>query len=207
MKKMKLLVLEIATMFTFSAYAINPSAMEGGPPYQIGDYAQGGVIFWLTPDGQHGIVADIIDLNDGNTIRWDTAALPSALVGSKGTGLSLGANYESPGLINTNLIVALYGTATPYAALLCTERSVTIDGVTYNDWYLPSFEELDMMVMWKGTINSVAIAHGGSAFAADFYWSSYESSNSSANSINFANGDLGSGTKVVPQRVRAARTF
>ena len=33
--------------------------------YTIGQYVQGGVIFWLDPSMQHGLVASIVDMNGG----------------------------------------------------------------------------------------------------------------------------------------------
>jgi hypothetical protein len=207
MKKIQLLALSITILFTFSAYCINPSALEPGPVYNIGDYAQGGVIFWLTPDKRHGIVADIIDLNNGSPIRWDTAALPSTLVGAKATGLARGNDSQSAGLMNTPLIVALYGTSSSYAALLCAQRSVRMEGVTYDDWYLPSIQELQMMMTRRTVINGVAVAKGGSAFASATYWSSYEANNTMAQTLNFSNSGTSNASKTATHRVRAARIF
>ena len=34
--------------------------------YQVGDFAYGGVIFWIDELGQHGLVANIIDASDGS---------------------------------------------------------------------------------------------------------------------------------------------
>lgn len=202
-------------IFTFclnavaSLYAVNPLVQQVAPQYNIGDYAQGGVIFWLTPDRTHGIVADIVDLDGGSGIAWETAALTNEVVGATATrGIVFGANYETPGSINSDLILNYYGTMDgSYAALLCAQRSVTVDGVTYDDWYLPSLDELGTMLARQATIDAVAIAHGGEAFASASYWSSFESSRYLAYYQEFGDASQGGLSKAALLRVRAARAF
>ena len=43
-----------------------------GCRYHIGDYAEGGVIIWLTNDGMHGLVVAIEDAKEGTdtTFKW-----------------------------------------------------------------------------------------------------------------------------------------
>jgi hypothetical protein len=38
------------------------------PLYKIGEFAQGGVVIWLTEDGQHGLVAAIQDAGGPSAI-------------------------------------------------------------------------------------------------------------------------------------------
>ncbi len=57
-------------------------------------------------------------------------------------------------------------------ASICSKLKVTEGNKSYGDWYLPSEDELVLMCQNKTTINSIAIANGGTAFASDYYWSS-----------------------------------
>ena len=52
-----------------------------------------------------------------------------------------------------------------FAARLCNEYSVTVGGIIYGDWYLPSKHELNLLYLQKNVV-------GG--FASDGYWSSSE---------------------------------
>ena len=152
--------------------------------YTIGQYAQGGVIFWLTPDGQHGLVASIVDMPTdpvslGGGLQWSPNGQIDP-IGASGDDLAFGLNYTTTGKINTGLIVEFY-TANPvsnpqyYAAGACASYSVTVDGVTYDDWYLPSIAELGVIQSMKATIDRVSIAQGGTAIQVVDYWSSVES--------------------------------
>ena len=105
------------------------------------------------------------------------------------------------GEMNTALIIALQTIDNPmgnFAAKVCADYSVTVDGVMYGDWYLPSREELFLMYVHKETI-------GG--FKNDYYWSSTEFSSISAWSQNFFNGSQFNLNKSLPYSVRAIRAF
>lgn len=85
-----------------------------------------------------------------------------------------------------------------FAATACNEYSVTVDGVTYGDWYLPSKFELNLLYLQK-------VAVGG--FASNVYWSSTESGNLRAWDQYFLNGGTIDDTKNFNYNVRAVRTF
>lgn len=71
--------------------------------------------------------------------------------------------------MNTGMIVATQMADNQngnFAAKVCADYSVTVGGVTYGDWYLPSKYELNLL-FYKKTIV------GG--FASSYYWSSSES--------------------------------
>jgi len=53
-----------------------------------------------------------------------------------------------------------------FASRICNEYSVTVGGVNYGDWYLPSKFELNLLYLQKTVV-------GG--FASTYYWSSTES--------------------------------
>ena len=83
---------------------------------------------------------------------------------------------------NTDLILAVQGVGDggSYAAKACSEYSTTEGGILYDDWYLPSKDEL--LELYK---NRAAI--GG--FSQGHFWSSSEASMSVAWSVFFYNGN------------------
>ena len=144
--------------------------------YDIGDFAQGGVIIWLTTDGKHGLVAAIEDLG---SFAWSTQNVNTPADNKQPLPLSTpsaphGQYY--PGYQNQQGIIGIDPTLTAYPAFqACENYSKTINGVTYNDWFLPSTTELSVMYSFADLINQVSIAHGGSAMNMNAqYWSSLE---------------------------------
>ena len=117
------------------------------------------------------------------------------LVGGTGTGIGTGA-------ANTQAIVAAYGDEEPdadrddYAAKLAADLSYG----GYDDWFLPSRDELDLMYE-----NLYVEGLGG--FAAAWYWSSSESDADYAYGQRFHDGDQYHADKGFEGRVRAARAF
>ncbi|MBK7712962.1 MAG: hypothetical protein IPJ37_20025 [Bacteroidales bacterium] len=81
---------------------------------------------------------------------------------------------------------------------MCADFSITVDGVTYGDWYLPSKYELGLLFSQKDLI-------GG--FNNDVYWSSTEFSSITSWSQNFSNGKQVNLSKTLPYSVRAIRAF
>ena len=103
--------------------------------------------------------------------------------------------------MNTMLIIALQTNDDQtgnFAAKVCEDYSMTIDGVTYGDWYLPSKHELDLLFSRKNLV-------GG--FVGNYYWSSTEFSSVSAWCQNFSTGIQYNLNKNTPYGVRAIRAF
>ncbi len=163
----------------------------------IGDYYQGGVIFYLDGSGG-GLICAINDQDGGEGgIPWDNA-------GFANTGAT--ATAIGGGQANTTAIIAEYGAgggANSYAASACDDY--TYGG--YADWFLPSKEELNEMYLNKTTIESTAIANGGSGFANEEYWSSSDGSYTGAYQQNFSDGTQVQRDKNCTYRVRAVRVF
>jgi len=168
--------------------------------YSVGDFAQGGIVFWVDETGQHGLVTAKVDQSTG--VRW--------YAGTYGNTQAKGDGPFS-GEANTSIIiaaqVAIGDDGSTYAARICNELQVTEGGKTYGDWYLPSKEELNLMYQNKATINATAMANGGSGFASAYYWSSTENSNNGAWRLDFGFGGQGSYNKSLTFRVRAVRAF
>ncbi|MBE9510953.1 MAG: DUF1566 domain-containing protein [Bacteroidetes bacterium] len=158
--------------------------------HYIGEQFGGGIVFYVYDNGQHGLIAPTADQDPG--IEWYNGI--KRYTNTSGDGLGAGA-------MNTSLIIALQTTDNQvgnFAAKVCADYSVTVDGVTYGDWYLPSKHELDLLFNQKTIV-------GG--FANDYYWSSTEFSSHSAWSQNFSIGFQYNLDKSLPYGVRAIRAF
>lgn len=152
----------------------------------IGDSFGGGKVFYIDGSKQHGLIAATANQNEG--LQWWNGS--STITGATGTAIGTGAS-------NTAAIIFSQGPGS-YAAKLCDDYSVTVDGVLYDDWYLPSIEELNRLFINKGAV-------GG--FADFNYWSSSEYDAGSACYQYFDFGYLYSYYKFYYSRVRAVRAF
>jgi hypothetical protein len=178
-----------------------------GITYAVGDFAQGGIVFWVDETGQHGLVCAKEDQSTG--IRWYA-----------GDSTNTMARCQGPfsGEMNTTLIVANqgFGDGNNYAALLCSTLDITEGGKTYGDWFLPSWDAAILLYTLRTTIDATATANGGTALnVGGFYWSSYEfdfndpSPSESAMAVWFAasGGGPDAHGKNEMLRVRAVRAF
>jgi len=124
--------------------------------HAVGDSYGGGIVFFVYDGGQHGLIAATEDQSTG--IRWH---------GGSDTNTRARADGIGAGLKNTAIIIANQGSVDgdAFAATFCNEYSVTADGVTYGDWYLPSKYELNLLYLQKDVVGS---------FPGRYYWSSTE---------------------------------
>ena len=169
--------------------------------YSIGDFAHGGIVFWVDETGQHGLVCAKEDQSSG--VRW--------YAGTYGKTQAKGDGVYS-GKANTAIIiaaqVAIGDDGNTYAARICNELQITEVGKTYGDWYLPSKYELNLMYQNKTTINNTASANAGSDFSTYSYWSSTEDGNNNAWIQNFGYGVQKCYSKYYPNNSgRAVRAF
>ena len=137
--------------------------LNGRFSLSIGDNYQGGKVAYNLVSGdpgydanvQHGLIAATVDQSTG--IQWYNGSYTSTLA----TGTAIGT-----GLSNTNKIIVSQLNTGSYAAKLCADYTVTEGGVTYDDWYLPSKDELAKLYTMK------QLGFGG--FTSDYYYSSTE---------------------------------
>jgi hypothetical protein len=177
----------------------------------IGDFHAGGIVFYvadaptdLDGDGDldTGLVCAIEDQKSGGIV-WYNPSLGWNETGA--TGIAIGT-----GSANTMTIIASQGaTETSYAAGLARAYG----GGGFNDWFLPSKNEVHEMYFNIAAINTTAIANDGVAFEENYYWSSSEISFYEVWRQDFWNGydnadDSQDGVnKGYFSRVRAVRAF
>ena len=161
-----------------------------GSTHVIGDSYGGGIVFYVYDGGQHGLIAATSDQSPGG-IRW---------YGGSNTNTRARADGIGAGLKNTAIIIANQGPVdgNAFAATVCNEYSVTVDGVTYGDWYLPSIYELNLLYTQKSIV-------GG--FSGVVYWSSTENTDNTAWFWHFGTGGHLFTGKGNTYNVRAVRAF
>ena len=170
--------------------------------YEIGDFAHGGVVFFVSECGTRGLVCDIMDRSTG--VRWHAGEHNYTLALSDG---------PFSGQANTILIISRQGIGDgeTYAARVANENLILGD-ISYGDWYLPSRIELLLMYEHRHIINATAIANGGMAFdSLGRYWSSTEDIGWDglwAWAVDFSNGEMQRWAKLnTHPRVRPVRAF
>jgi hypothetical protein len=196
-----------------------------GCPYHIGDFAQGGVIIWLTHDGLHGLVAAIEDLKFGgdSKIQWATNVDFVDVRNYQPLPFSTPQkpyNQYYGGYKNQQEIETKNNWESKYPVFKATvDYSYTSYGVEYTDWFLPSQSELSLMFGAREVINLVSVANKGSAMvqtgAAEgdldnsFYWASNEhhAQVGTAWAMNFEFGYFDPKDQNKTCRARAVRAF
>ena len=160
----------------------------------IGNAYQGGIIAYLFQEGDsgyvagemHGLIAATEDQTTADEVEWGCYEF----TGAEGTAIGTGAQ---------NTLDILAGCSEDgIPAKLASDYEVTVDGVTNDDWFLPSKNELNLLYL-----NNEAV--GG--FADGYYWSSSEDGNDGALGQDLGNGNQGGYVKFNTLRVRAVRAF
>jgi hypothetical protein len=170
----------ITLYVTWTPYTLRDVGPAGGLIfYDKGSYSDG----WRYMEAAPG---------DQQSKNWGT--YDYTVPGANGTAIGTGKQ-------NTFDIIA-GDSAADKAADECANYSIVNGGVTFDDWFLPSFDELNQMYL-----NLKAQGVGGFD-ASQYYWSSSEYGDITAYVQWFGNGSSAHCTKAGPACcVRAARAF
>ena len=160
--------------------------------HEVGDFKFGGVIFWINPasNNSSGLV---VGLQEDN-LSWDCSG---TVTGATGTAIYTGST-------NTAAILAA-GCTFGWSAVTVVSAS---NWNGYNDWFLPSYDELNELYLNKVEINtSLAANNGTSLDNASWYWTSTEESANNAYFQFFGNGLQTLNAKSNVARVRFVRSW
>lgn len=141
--------------------------------FVVGNYYQGGVIFYIDNTGLHGLIANTTKL--GN-YTWGCS------------GTILGATNKSVGFGGSNTSIIVSNCAENGAAKICDNLSSS----GYSDWYLPSYGELEILM------SKLSMHCRNPDFPIPVtYWSSSENNSTAAESLSISdlNSVLMPGTK------------
>jgi hypothetical protein len=165
----------------------------------IGQSFGGGIIFYISSNGQHGLICAPYD--QGRDKKWgreysivgvsDLSNVNSDDIKNKGS------QDTAIGTGNRNTInIVKYWPDNNIAARIC--YNLSLNG--YDDWYLPSQDELNLMYInlkLKGLGN----------FGPTVYWSSSEANLNNAWAQGFVSGTMSLNGKAFTASVRAIRSF
>lgn len=154
------------------------------------------------------------------TLDGYSSASPTYLFGyyrtsDSGSNKKIGNNSDygsyGQGSIYTNLLVSTIGEmayqypssnnkTSNYAARICSILEYTVNGVTYDDWFLPNTTELMLMY-------TVLKANGLGGFNDSIYWTCSEYSENEAYTRDFSSGNSTNKSRNSLYRVRPVRAF
>jgi hypothetical protein len=119
--------------------------------------------------------------------RWANTTYQSATVNNSTSPETATATAIGWGYRNTRAIILQGNTATAdSAAALADSYTVTVSGVVYDDWFLPSQDELNELYLQRTTV---------AGFVDNEYWSSSENGSNSARFQNFNTGTISATNK------------
>ncbi len=188
----------------------NSAANGSGTTYTTGDTVSGSITLYAQWSWKTYSINDAGPANgtiyyingDAATDGWKylemSAELHSAYVwitgGSSATTLNGSTSWlMGTGQANTTAIINQAG-HTGSAAQLCNAHSVTNNGVTFDDWYLASQNEMQQM-------------RNNLSFTSGWYWSSSEADASNAAILFEGNSSTSNVAKTDTRIVRGSRTF
>ena len=182
-------MIEEVTDFSFCPTII---VTETPPQREVGDLAEGGIVFYVDETGQHGLVAAMEDLEGFN--EW--GCYETELSGADGT--SIGTGY------NNTMDIVNQECGTENGGMTAAQAALEHESYGYNDWYLPSKDELSEMY---NTIGNGGPEGNIGGFSSVYYWSSTEYDHGVSWFVAFEDGYSGLDDKFYGFRVRVIRAF
>ncbi len=207
--------------FTTNAIISDMTLYAKWSPLQIGDLGHaGGYVFYdkgIYSDGWRYLEAapDGWNSNESDSrSEWGAfgyAIAPNITETALGAGETntqvvvsyhdnLSEQYPDKGDYYTNSIAYHGFNFGSVAAKSCSDYSITVSGITYDDWFLPSKDELNY-------IYQNLVIHNLGGFSGDYYWSSSEIDSHSAWLQSLSSGSQLTNNKYVNNRVRPVRAF
>ncbi|WP_196889625.1 hypothetical protein [Aureivirga sp. CE67] len=181
----------------YALHAKTAETVASEVKYEIGDFAQGGIVFYVDASGKHGLVIAMDDLE--NQLPWNDGSTTRTM--GDANGLYAGSR-------NTTLIIANQGAGNgnSYAAYACANYKKD----ELSDWYLPSLFELNYWIYPQlDVINAALSDNEGTVLSTSNYWSSSQDTGSPTQShwFNFTNNNTGISANSTLYSVRAIRRF
>jgi hypothetical protein len=177
----------------------NICGVDGTTACAVGQRGPGGGIVFMTPStlgNTTGLFYEAAPSNWSSPSGDPASAWCSSTATLLGVASTLTGTGAMDGAAKTTLMLGL---CTSGAANLADSYSVTVNGVVYGDWFLPSKGELNQLY-----INSVVV--GG--FISGYYWSSSEYGQFSPWTQYFSDGSQsGSIGKQIASYLRPVRAF
>lgn len=133
----------------------------------VGDEIGGGIVYYVSDGGIHGLIAKRTNTGTA-TEQWGPTSehggtKKEIYTGKENTRLCVEA------MKNFHQQFETWPSTKKSAAEQCDAETEVVDGITYDDWFLPSQEELVELFRQKKML-----AEKGAAIPANNYWSSTE---------------------------------
>ena len=194
----------LVAKWNYKTFALGDTGPAGGKIFYAADEVQTST--YLDADGNEvtytwkylEVSTEDLKVTEGGTEtsefifgEYKKSGTKSVIVSENTTGLEGNNAAIGQGRYNTSAIVNAFGATASdgydnkiYAAKVCADYETEVDGVTYDDWFLPSLKELDTIFAQKSKI-------GGTWNT--FYFSSSENDAGNAwyevmESITYPNG-------------------
>ncbi|GHU32979.1 hypothetical protein FACS1894172_10630 [Spirochaetia bacterium] len=165
----------ISVAVSRTGYASSITGTIGAAVNSIGGTGQGGGIIFYVDDGTFGggtwTYLEAAPADISGTLTWAPNTSPAYTSGVPGTGTAIGT-----GKANTAAILLVDSNAP--AAKACVDYG---NNSSFDDWFLPSKDELNAMYAKKAIIGGFNTTNG-------VYWSSSESSSNYAWDQRFSDG-------------------
>jgi len=193
---------------------------DGNVNLQVGDEAFGGIVFYFDEINGNGLVVAEYDATEESaspSTNWGYPTDASVYEwGCYGTNVNGADQYQlGSGLQNTMDIINQECQPHEYGGVTAAQAALNFNSNGYNDWFLPSTGELDLIYElfgdhdYNGIISEYSNIIGLSR--SPFYWSSSETDEGGydekaiANSFEYGGSNVK--LKAEPLRVRAIRSF